>query len=724
MHSHQPVGNFDHVIEETYSKAYRPFLGMLEAHPAIRVGLHYSGFLLEWIENHHPEFFASLRSLVERGQVELIGGGFYEPILPVISDRDKRAQILKLSRFIHSRFGVTPRGAWLAERVWEPSLARPLAEAGVEYIVLDDTHFIAAGVESAGLRGYYTTEEAGFPLRLVPSLKSLRYAIPFREPSETIETLRQGLASAAPARPLFAMGDDLEKFGGWPQTFEHCYQNFWLERFFQSLEAVSDWAEVTTLTDFLSSNPPLGRIYLPAASYEEMMIWALPLEAARELRACLAESDLLPGAERFHRFLRGGLWRNFFAKYPESNQVHKLMLDLSRRLETAGGSAVEHASLLAEAETHILASQCNDAYWHGVFGGLYTPHLRAGVLGHLIQAERALDRIESVATQSVRRADFDCDGAEEILVRHPLYGMVLRPADGGTVSSLRFKPAGIELVNSLARRPEEYHREVREAAGADVSRGVLPDSIPNAVRTKEPNLAALLRYDRYARHVFRSYVFPAAKDWQDFDLLGLEERREVAGGAWTAAPEELDPSGVARFALTTAAGIRLGGAPWNLRAAKWISTSARGETWRIECRSRFELVARESELGADSAASTLAFGLELVFNLLAPDAPGRYFLASAPGSSPQPLKFRGELTGSTLTLVDEWQGVKITLAADPEPRWWVVPIETVSQSEGGFERVYQGSAILAVWKPDATLAREPKSVLESRLVVEVKPWRA
>ena len=115
--------------------------------------------------------------------------------------------------------------------------------------------------------------------------------------------------------------------------------------------------------------------------------------------------------------------------------------------------------------------------------------------------------------------------------------------------------------------------------------------------------------------------------------------------------------------------------------------------------------------------------LSAVFNLLAPDAPGRYFLASAEGSRPEPLKFRGELTGRSLVMVDEWQGVKITMTADPEPRWWIAPIETVSQSEGGFERTYQGSAILAVWRPDASAESPAQIALESRLQLEVEPWR-
>lgn len=730
LHSHQPVGNFDHVIEETYSRAYRPFIDLLSKHPSVRVGLHYSGFLLEWIEKNHPEFFIELRRLVERRQVELVSGGFYEPILPVIPDRDKRAQILKLTEFIRSRFGITPRGAWLTERVWEPSLAKPLAEAGIEYIVLDDTHFTLAGVEAKRLNGYYYTEEAGLPLRLVPSIKSLRYTIPFREPAETIDILREGLLSNGPA--LFAMGDDLEKFGGWPHTFEHCYQHGWIERFFQAVESARDWVEVTTLADYLDSNPPLGRIYLPTASYEEMMSWALPMEAARELRACLAESDHLPGAAQFRRFLRAGLWRNFLAKYPESNQTHKLMLEVSRRLEAAAATSAsppDRAALFSEAREHLLASQCNDAYWHGVFGGLYSPHLRSGILGHLIQAECGLDRLEDLASPLVTRSDFDCDGSKEIQVRHRLYGMVLRPADGGTISSLRFKPAGLEVINSLTRRPEEYHDEVRAQSHGHATRGAVPESLHVDAPIPEPHLAEFLRYDRYARHVFRSYAFPAGKQWQDFAQLTLEECPELAGGPWVASPEDAsDSSGVVRLTLgaTVKAGgsagiLPPGGCGWDLRAGKLIATAAQGTTWQIECRSRFEAV--PPALLPVQTISPLAFGLEMVFNLLAPDAFGRYFLTSAEDSHPEPLKFRGELAGSKLLIVDEWQGVRISIGAEPEPHWWIAPIETVSQAVEGFERVYQGSAILAVWKPEIRSSGSVQT-FESRVLLEVEPWRA
>ena len=687
IHSHQPVGNFDHVIEEAYQKSYLPFIKALAKHPRVRLSLHYSGILLEWLENRHPEYFTQLEELSARGQVELVGGGYYEPILPMIPDRDKHAQICKMADYVHEHFGVAPKGAWVAERVWEPSLARPLAEAGVEYVMLDDTHFLAAGLDSAELHDTYITEESGYPLRLVPSLKSLRYTIPFQEPDATLRVLREGINMPA---ALFAMGDDCEKFGVWPGTFAHCYTNGWLERFLTAVETARDWLETTTLSDYLATHPPRRRIYLPTASYDEMMEWALPTPASREFKACLEESEHSPRGDRLQRFLRGGLWRNFLSKYAESNQVQKLMLAVSRRFDDArqrGASDKEATSLLDEAQTHLLSAQCNDAYWHGVFGGLYAPHLRSALLRNLVQTEVLLDRLEGTSRNAgirVASTDFDVDGQPEVLFQHPTFGMIVRPRDGGTISSLRFKPADTELVNSLMRRMEPYHELVRREVITHEAPREGPASIHDRVWTKESNLGALLRYDRHARHVFRTFVFPASKRWEDFDYLRLDENGDLAGGAWNVtAPAK--QAGTLR--LQREARHRVGSEDVLLRATKTIKTNADGSAWRLEC---------HSSLSMDRVRSApLALGIELVFNLLAPDAPDRYFLAHGVR---RPLEFKGEIEAPRLVLVDEWQRVRISLDTDPPVRWWIVPVETISQSETGFERVYQGSAILAVWK--------------------------
>jgi alpha-amylase len=422
-----------------------------------------------------------------------------------------------------------------------------------------------------------------------------------------------------------------------------------------------------------------------------MTEWSLPAAAGREFRHALEEIEGLPSGERIHRFIRGGMWRNFLAKYPESNQIHKLVNEVSRRWHAASAAArpgTDAARLLDDAHTQLLASQCNDAYWHGIFGGLYAPHLRSAVLTSLIRAEVLLDRLEGIAEPSAARIqtkDFDVDGQNEILVEHPSYAMVLRPADGGTISSLRYKPADVELINSLMRREEAYHEKVLHQVGSDAGaprEG--PASIHDHVWSKESNLSALLRYDRYPRNLFRTYVFPADQQCKDFDYLCLRENPEFARGAW-ALSETKNAPGI--FPFSRQANVHMNGGELQIRAGKTIEARAEAGSLQLDCRSSLSM--------PRSTPAPLALGVELVFNLLAPDVPDRYFLAN---QIRRPLEFRGEIDSAQLTMVDEWQQVKICIAADPKPVWWIVPIETISQSESGFERVYQGSSILAVWK--------------------------
>ena len=141
LHNHQPVGNFDSVYEDAFKTSYRPFLDVLERYPEIRFALHTSGPLLEWLVDRQPEYIDRLRRLVAAGRVEILGGGFFEPILTMIPHRDRIGQINSYSSYLRELFGIPVRGMWLAERVWEQSLVTALAEAGIEYTVLDDFHF-------------------------------------------------------------------------------------------------------------------------------------------------------------------------------------------------------------------------------------------------------------------------------------------------------------------------------------------------------------------------------------------------------------------------------------------------------------------------------------------------------------------------------------------------------------------------------------------------------
>ena len=187
IHNHQPVGNFGWVFAEVFEQAYEPMLEALERHPGVRLSLHYTGPLLEWLRAERPDFIDRLRALVARDQVEILGGGYYEPVLASLPERDRIGQLGRMARRARALFGRRPRGAWLAERVWEPDLPTSLVAAGYDWTILDDAHFRAAAIPEEDLWGPYTTEDQGHLLRVFGTEQGLRYRIPFRDVEDVIE---------------------------------------------------------------------------------------------------------------------------------------------------------------------------------------------------------------------------------------------------------------------------------------------------------------------------------------------------------------------------------------------------------------------------------------------------------------------------------------------------------------------------------------------------------
>ena len=231
-------------------------------------------------------------------------------------------------------------------------------------------------------------------------------------------------------------------------------------------------------------------------------------------------------------FLRGSGWRGFFRKYPESNLLHKKMLRVSACVAAVPSrrSSPEHTAHVQEARDQLLRGQGNDAYWHGVFGGLYAPHLRTELWRNLVRAESLVDQLTPGGVlPRVEYLDYDADGDSELLFTAPEYQTLLKPSDGATLAAFDFRPCAATLINSVQRRPEAYHSRLREAASATPASGGAI-SIHDQVRVKEPNLEKYLRYDRYPRHSFRLLLFDTSRTCRDYETLQLNEVARPGGG--------------------------------------------------------------------------------------------------------------------------------------------------------------------------------------------------
>jgi alpha-amylase len=466
VHDHQPVGNFDDVFARTYADSYLPFLDVLERHPAIRIAIHTSGPLAEWLDRQRPEYLDRLAARVAAGQVEIVGGGFYEPILALLTSRDRIGQIGLYRDWLEGRLRTPVRGMWVAERVWDPGMAADIAAAGMTWTILDDTHFKAAGLRDDELDRLWLTEADGKTLAVFPVSERLRYLIPFAAPEATIDHLRFMATRRPGALAVFA--DDGEKFGAWPETHRTCFTEGWLERFFTLLETNADWIRMCLPAEVVADEPPAGTVWLPECSYREMTEWVLPPEpqlACIEARKAAATDPRLAGAAAF---LRGGSWRNFRRRYPEANEMYARMMAVSTRLARLSAAGSAGAGPLAEAERALYRGQCNCAYWHGAFGGIYLPHLRNAVFAELIAADVAADRAEGRTAPWIETttADFDFDGHDEIRIGSDALEAWIAPARGGILYELDLRTSRHNLLATLDRRPEAYHAQVIAGPGA------------------------------------------------------------------------------------------------------------------------------------------------------------------------------------------------------------------------------------------------------------------
>ena len=681
LHNHQPVGNFGWVIAETYERAYLPMVDALERHPGIRVALHYTGPLLAWLRTERPDFVARLAALAERGQVEIVGGGWYEPVLAALPERDRVGQLIRMADELETTFGRRPRGAWLAERVWEPDLPTALVSAGYDWTVLDDAHFRAAAIPEDDLWGSYTTDDQGKVLTVFGTEQGLRYRIPFAEVDDVIGYLRD--AATEDGERLGTMGDDGEKFGAWPTTWDHCWgPGHWVERFFDALDANADWLTTMPPSEWTDAHRPIGRVYLPTGSYAEMGEWALPADEGLAFGTALrsARAEHRPEA----RWLRGAIWRNFQVRYREINDIHKQMLAASDLVATLPAGPATSV-----ARDHLFAGQSNDCYWHGLFGGIYLPDLRVAALSHLIAAE---DLALGAAAPSGVLRDVDLDGRAEVVLAGPGQFVTVKLEEGGGIARWDLRAAAHPLAAVMRRRPEAYHETLRvheTAAGMHADEGVTeggaPASIHDVVRVKQEGLLDHLRYDAYERRSGLIRIVPAGTTPEAAAAGTADELGDLRDGAWTLAGID-----ARRMVARRTGQVRMGDTSVPIEATRTIDVGGGRLDPRIEL--TLEIVHAGA---AGSAAIDAVVGVEWSTMLLGGGHNPSAWLEVA-GERTAHDATRSAIGVDRLGAGNAFLGISVATTTSQPVDAWIAPIETVSNSEAGFELVYQGSAALLV----------------------------
>ncbi|WP_303852659.1 alpha-amylase/4-alpha-glucanotransferase domain-containing protein [Seleniivibrio woodruffii] len=678
IHCHQPVENFYHVVDIAVEKSYQPFFELLLKKPAMKVSVHYSGWLFEYIKNYHKDLFGMMQDANRAGQTEFFSGGFYEPVLAAIPSRDRKEQIKKLNGFIEDNFKVSPKGLWLTERVWDSSIIPDCADCGIEYVIVDDYHFIAAGFYESMLHGHFKTEQDGREMLIFPISEKLRYMIPFKPAKDVVGYMGEIAAEGGKSLTIF---DDGEKFGLWPETHEWVYEKGWLNDFADAVEN-SGHSEFALFKDTAETVRPSQIAYLPTVSYFEMGEWSLFAERTNKMAEFVRETEKLHKDDTAKVFVKGGIWKNFLVKYPESNRIHKRTLKLSKDADRLKDARLYDA---------LYKAQCNDVLWHGIFGGLYLPNLRNNAYRFIIEGEKLVEELDGTSYPYIEQSDFDFDGHEEAYVRTPELNFMFVSVDGGQLVSIEDKANCYNFLNTLARRKEAYHEKMLNPAEPDET-----DETEEA--SGEEGISTIHNDSHAGNEIYKEYL---VYDWHNKNCFvdhfvhrfDAEEFRSVSFGEmgdFANQPADMKATKT-KLTFTRRGGVYKYGQKFACAVTKEFSFGKKGLVLKLKI---------DSELDEEI---DYVMEMNLHFNDLENVMINGKTQAEAEG-----------LDCAKIELIEKHTPANVLLEMSRGVKLYTYPVMTVSQSESGADLTRQGICLLMPFRFRKTLELECKLSLAGK----------
>jgi alpha-amylase len=717
LHFHQPLGLGPSALDEAFEQYYDVLLDVLEEDPHLKLNLHFAGSILEHAVARRPDFVDRLKGLMKDERIEVLGGAFFDPVLPSIPDRDALSQLQFTVNFFHRTFFRVPKGAWLCLRAWDAGLLRLLTGAGVRYTLLDDAQFVVAGLTPGQIHGHFATERAGHSVSVFPVDASLVDAVARNDKPQLIATLESlargsrsngnGNAAGSGAAGGNPADSGLEVFAG---DGEILMQDGHLADFLAALRSEHHWVKTHLMEEAWQQFPSRGRVYLPASARPDLADWCRPADAVARRRHFVRRMESAGAWDEAQHFLSGVVWDNFLVKYPEANQLHKRMLRVSDRVDQLRNLLAERqrSGRASDADTRarqaleracaaLWRSQNHSAYWHGgpQNAGVYDPGLRQQTVRELLGAERIVDRVLGESGQkSITQADVDADGRDEIVLRTPHFSAIVHTGHGGTVWELDLCERSIPLQTSFSPVEEPYHERLAGNEVALVSdEEPLPAPSPASSGTHQvqagtvPALASLA-LDRVPRGAFQDHFLAPETT---LDSFARRQYREL--GDFACEPYEVVK--VAGSGSEEVGSVVVG-------RSGTVKDVGRTLLLRIEKTFRFDVGRPRLQLGhvlknRSREPVSVWYGLEWTFGLpsgrpgdvrirtLQDDMERFARLADGPADLGRQTWFEWQDPGADLAVIFELDR--------PMTLWWT-PVTTVYQGPAGWVEAVQGHTLL------------------------------
>lgn len=630
----QPSGSYDYIFEKAYQEAYKPFLTVLYNFPAISLTLYYSGTLLQWLDDNHPEFLMLLNDMVKRKQVELLTGGFYDPIFPIIPSSDRIGQIEKLTTFLRKNFGKRPRGCWVTELAWEPCLTSTFNTSGINYIFLDENHFKSAGIEEEFLYTPCITEDQGKTLYVFPLTTSLIGKVPHTSPDDIIKEILTHSNANESVVSLILPG---ENFGLRNETKQVCYKEKWIETFLSLLQDNSDVIDVINPATYSKSLVPYAKGYFPCTSCEDMFIWLdfQSNDAKRKAKHSCNNNDVV-----FRRFLK---------RYTESNLLYSKMMFTSLLVGQIRGDKYRKKA----GREELWKAQSNYPLWHGRHAGIYINKLRKAAYSAMIEAEK-ITQEKGVFIPSIIKTDFDFDGQDEYLYQGNDLNAYVH-VSGGVLFEMDFLPASWNYLDTMQRYKEPYHNKSTKNAG----------------------------YDSYTRNTFIDHFFRAEDSIDDFNSSSYTELGSFIGSPFEVENINRDHN---ELSLKKDGFVRVD----NTKVPVVIKKKYIFKKQSVDL---FLMI----DNGGDKEAAFL-YGSELNISMLSNGVESeRIFIIDGNNRKEIGNDISEVKSAKEVELEDRYNEVVVTVSAASDFSLWSLPIETTVYHFDQIEKIYQSTCIVPRW---------------------------
>ncbi|MCB9745443.1 MAG: DUF1926 domain-containing protein [Alphaproteobacteria bacterium] len=711
---HLPPGTPDADLQEAVRKVYGPLLAALMRTEDVKLSLYLSGPLLRWIAEKQPGYLDALKGLAQRGQVELVGGGWGWAFLGDLPRQDAVGQVRMHGDWLNRRLGVRPKGALPTEGAWESNLPEIYGQAGLSWALVDD-RLLYPGKPPIGLEGYFVSETQGEALRLLPTASALGRLLARNPPTSFARNLARRAKAGAGAVIVSARVEHVVEQVG--------IDNFvpWLGALFTLLVKQAHWLRTDTPSARLARLPLLGRAYPADWVPPRLARWLLESEDAQRLLAYAERARRHPLTKAGPPFPRSTSWRAALAQHEEANRLHKRLRMASQELTrlrqsieaSRGVPDPDRITALSEVRQWLYEAQGCDPLWHGPRGGVCDAALRHEAWAAIARIERRSAQVLQPDDQAVhfRIGDHDCDGLDEVLVRTPRISAMVDPEAGGGLIELTVGKLPGNVLNTLTRREEPMHQALRRFSSSPALVGEDDETQPSPVKElpqvdddtdEESQIMAIPRardadaelydelfIDRVPRAAFQDHFLGGPVRAEALMSGQHDERGDFWGADYKLESAETNDTGVCTVLLTREGVVREGTEERLVRVLKRFIFRPLDPGLRC----RYEIVNRSRD-----PVSGL-FAVELTLNLDGRD-PEACALRVA-GEAPHPADLPGGWRhAGQVELVDDRAGWAVSLSASRPGQIWHYPVRCVSRDGGRFVRRSQGTCILMAWELD------------------------